>query len=176
MAKPSFDWMWTYFPDHGKYPTLKDLFGWLGGGLKRNIDEPGFGPAGNTCAARMSRALNYANHPITAKQIKQLSLNALLGDDKKHYLFRVRELRTYLTHTIGVTPKTVKKDFQTAFAGERGIVAFRVAGWQSASGHIALWDGSSFRENDHDDYRAQQDDPSTAENEGTVEEMVLWPL
>ncbi len=84
MAKPSFEMMWAAFPDHDKYPTLRDLFAWLGGGLARNINEPGFGPNGNTCAARMSRALNYGNHPIRGKTAKALALNPLMGIDKKH--------------------------------------------------------------------------------------------
>jgi hypothetical protein len=176
MAKPSFDMMWAAFPDHDKYPTLRDLFAWLGGGLARNINEPGFGPNGNTCAARMSRALNYGNHPIRGKTAKALALNPLMGIDKKLYLFRVTELRTFLHHTLAVTPKTIKKDFDQAFTRQRGIVAFRIAGWQNASGHIALWDGGSFKEPSHDDYRDQRDNPATEVHEGTVTEMTLWPL
>lgn len=175
MAKPSFDSLWANFPDHTKYPTLKDLFTMIGAQLARNIEEPGFGPNGNTCAVRISRALNYANHPIRYKTTKALDLNPLLGADKKLYLFRVSEMRTYLKHTLGVTPKTVKKDFGTAFADTRGIVAYRITGWSDATGHIAFWNGKEFRE-PHDDYRALKDDPTTKAKEAAVEEMVLWPL
>ncbi len=51
---------------------------------------------------------------------------------------------------------------------------FNVTGWQSTSGHLALWDGKNFREIDHDDYRKQQDDPLTTVNEGTTTGMTLW--
>lgn len=176
MAKPSFDALWLNFPDHAKYPTLKDLFSMIGGQLERNIYEPGFGPDGNTCATRISRALNYANHPIRYRQTKALDLNPLLGHDKKLYLFRVSEMRTYLRHTLGITPKTIKKGFTTAFPGTRGIIAYEIHGWSDATGHIALWDGSKFRE-DHDDYRSLTDDPATKDvEEPNVREMMLWPL
>jgi hypothetical protein len=176
MSKPNFDMVWAAFPDHDKYPTLKDLFGWIGGELKNNIDAPGFGPNGNTCAVRLSRALNYGNFPLHSKSAKQLKLHPLIGEDKKAYLFRVSELRTYLLNSLGVKTKTVKKDFLNAFNGERGLIAFRISGWQTATGHMALWDGTSFKEPSHDDYRGQQDDPSTEVNEGTIAEMMLWPL
>ena len=28
------------------------------------------------------------------------------------------------------------------FSGKRGIIAFQVAGWSNATGHLDLWDGS----------------------------------
>jgi hypothetical protein len=84
--------------------------------------------------------------------------------------------RIYLANALGTTPQRVRKDFGTAFAGRRGIVAFKVDGWQTATGHIALWNGTQFREDDHDDYRQQRDDPTTVQNEGTTVEMLLWPL
>ena len=176
MAKPSFDALWTAFPDHTKYPTLKTLFTMIGGELERNINEPGFGPDGNTCAARISRALNYANHPIRYKTTKAYKLNPLLGADKKLYLFRVSEMRTYLLHTLGMTPKRIKSGFETAFAGSRGLVAFEISGWSDATGHIALWNGTKFHE-EHDDYRGYKDDPTTPKvKEPNVKEMMLWEL
>lgn len=175
MAQPSFQMMWDAFPDHVQYPTLKDLHTFVGGQLARNIDVPGFGPKGNTCAVRVSRALNYAAMPLSHKTIKAHKLNPLLGGDKKLYLFRVREMKTYLAHALGVTPVRVQKDFASAFAGRRGIVSFDIQGWSDASGHIALWDGSSFREPAFDDYRNLQDDPATTKVEA-VTAMRLWPL
>lgn len=176
MAQPNFNLLWSNFPDHARYPTLTELFTAIGGGLARNINVPGFGPNGNTCAARMSYALNHSDMPIDLKLVKSLGLNALIGADKKPYLFRVSELRTYLARSLGVTPERVKKDFDTAFAGKQGIVAFSVTGWSDASGHVALWDGSSFKEPKYDDFRGLRDDPATAAREAAVSEMTLWAL
>ena len=107
MSKPSFSMMWQAFPDHAKYPTLRDVHTFIGGALVNNIDAPGFGPTGNTCAVRMSRALNYGNLPISAKLVKALSINTLVGGDGKLYIFRVRELKSYLKAAFGTTPTKI---------------------------------------------------------------------
>ena len=176
MAKRgNFDLMWKTFPDHVAYPTLADLFGFLGGGLKRNIHEPGFGPAGNTCAARMSRCCNYGGLELSWGTLKALDLNPLSGDDKKPYLFRVSEMKVFLANALGRPNATAYKDFTSAFPDKRGIVAYDIANWDDATGHIALWDGKNFREA-HDDYRDRKDDPATKEKEVQVTKMVLWEL
>ena len=151
MSKPSFSMMWGSFPDHVKYPNLRDLHTYIGGTLTKNIDVPGFGETGNTCAVRMSRALNYGNLPVSAKLVKSLGISTMSGGDGKLYIFRVRELKTYLKSALAVTPVKITKNFSGAFAKKQGIVAFDVNGWSDASGHVALWNGTSFLEPDHDD-------------------------
>ena len=169
MSTPKFQMMWDKFPDHGKYPTLEDLFNFIGGTLVKNINSPGFGPTGNTCAVRMSRALNYALFPISHKAAKDLSIETMTGADGMSYIFRVRNLKTYLQKKLSVKPSRVTKDFDTAFSGKRGIVCFDISGWSDASGHIALWDGSSFREPSHDDYRSPVPPAK-------LDAMTLWVL
>ena len=177
MANPDFTLMWKSFPDHTLYPTLTSLFTFIGGELSKSIDVPGFGPNGNTCAVRMSRALNYGTLPISSKLVASLKLNTLTGADKMLYLFRVRELRSYLENALGVTPQIVTKGFDKAFSGKRGIVAFSVEGWSDASGHLALWDGDKFKEPDHDDFRTLKDDPSTPKiRQPKTTKMTLWAL
>jgi hypothetical protein len=167
--------MWKNFPDHDKYPTLKSLHTYIGGALLRNIDVPGFGPNGNTCAVRMSRALNYGGQPISSQLVTSLKLNTLTGADNKLYLFRVRELKTYVKSALGITSTSIKSGFANAFANQRGIVAFEVTGWSDASGHFALWNGTAFKEPSHDDFRSVNDNPLTRAHEGTTG-MTLWPL
>lgn len=176
MAKPDFALMWSNFPDHVKYPTLDTLFSFIGGTLTKNIHEPGFGPNGNTCAVRISRALNYGALPISRKLVRSLEVSTMTGADKHLYMFRVRDMKKYLRNVLGVTPKSVSKDFGTAFGGERGIVAYDVEGWSDASGHVALWDGTNFREPSHDDFRFRKDDPTTKVREATTTKMILWRL
>ena len=175
MAKPSFELMWASFPDHTKYPTLRDLHTHIGGALAKNIDVPGFGPVGNTCAVRMSRALNYGNLPISPKLVKQLNVSAMTGKDGKLYIFRVRDMKAYLAKALGGSPLKVTKDFGEAFQGKRGMVSFDVVGWSDASGHLALWDGEQFRE-PQDDYRGLKDDPATPGVEPATQSMSLWKL
>ncbi len=94
MAQPNFKMMWQAYPDHEKYPTLRQLHTFIGGKLKANIDVPGFdGELGNTCAVRMSRALNYGNMEISSKLVKSLKLETLVGEDGKQYIFRVLEMK-----------------------------------------------------------------------------------
>lgn len=174
MAQPNFKMMWDAFPDHSLYPNLRVLFKFIGGTLINNIDVPGFGENGNTCAVRMSRALNYGNLPISAKLVKSLKIDKMTGSDGKLYIFRVSDLKTYLKTALGGTPITVIKDFAKAFLNKKGIVAFEVKGWTDASGHLALWDGSAFREPEHDDYRKLKDDPKTTAVEPYTTKMTLW--
>lgn len=176
MAQPNFALMWQNFPDHAKYPTLTALFNSIGGQLVRNVGVPGFGPSGNTCAVRMSRALNYSTMPISSKEVAALKLATLKGADDMPYLFRVRELNTYLHAALGVKPQTVSAGFDSVFAKSRGIVSFKIEGWTDASGHFALWDGTQFKEPRFDDYRGLRDDPATARREPRTTSMTLWAL
>ena len=176
MAKPDFSLMWANFPDHDKYPTLETLFTHIGGMLGKTINLPGFGPTGNTCAVRMSRALNYGAFPISSKIVAALGLHTLTGADRRLYLFRVREMKKYLERALGVSPVSVHKDFASAFGGQQGIVAFTVEGWSNATGHIALWDGKAFKEPAYDDYRVLRDNPETRTREAETVAMNLWAV
>jgi hypothetical protein len=62
--KPSLQKLWDAFPDHTRYPTMKDLYTMLGGAAAKNINAPSFGPSGNTCASRLSVAFNNGGAPI----------------------------------------------------------------------------------------------------------------
>jgi hypothetical protein len=95
----------------------------------------------------------------------------LVGEDGKHYIFRVREMRKYLASALRVSPVAVLKDFDTAFANQAGIIAFDVLGWSNASEHLALWNGKPFREPNHDDYRGLEDDPGTPIKEAQTQGM-----
>ena len=175
MTSPDFARLWNAFPTHDEYQTLQDLYTAIGGNLPRNIVSPGFGANGNTCATRISRALNHGGSPLVKQRLSDLKLTSITGGDGLPYLFRVAEMRIYLAETLDVEPHTVRRGFADAFHGQRGIVAFRVRNWSDASGHIAFWDGEAFRE-EHDDYRALRDDPETIVQEAFVESMTLWPL
>jgi hypothetical protein len=45
---------------------MQALYEQLGGNAARNINIPGFGPNGNTCASRISVALHRSGWPISA--------------------------------------------------------------------------------------------------------------
>ena len=152
-TKPRLDSLWAAFPDHRAYPTLKDLYSWLGGAAARNIDVPGFGPDGNTCASRLSVAFNRGGAPIDIGAARSAGAATIGTGDGSRIIFRVSEFRAYLAQTLGRPSADVTSPYDSEFQGKKGIVAFTV-NWSDATGHIALFDGSAYREPRYDDYSA----------------------
>lgn len=117
----------------------------------------------NTCAARMSYALNRSG-------IKLPSTGgySLKGEDGFRYWMRVKELKDYMSKRfsnpdISYNPKQiqnitenrrsklkdemiekvnlVQSEFLPKISNKKGIIVFDVVGWGNASGHFTLWDG-----------------------------------
>jgi hypothetical protein len=151
MIKPSFHELWSAFPDHARYPNLKALYTALGGAAEKNIHVPGFGPDGNTCASRMSMAFNRAGAPINRALADAAGAQTLGTADGSRIIFRVAEFRKYLFKALGKPTVDNASPYDDQFRGRQGIIAFSV-NWQDATGHIALWNGVTYREPDHDDY------------------------
>ncbi|WP_320196352.1 T6SS effector amidase Tae4 family protein [Agrobacterium rosae] len=160
MPKPKFADLWKNFPDHQQYKTMFDLYMMLGGAAQKNIHAPGFGANGNACASRMSVALSLAGHRIDAG-IAQTARARTLGTDKGYrIIYGVADLRSYLLIAFGQPQTDNVSPYNDAFVGKKGIVAFNVRGWTGAVGHIALWNGSAFREPTSDDYSQYSDGPA----------------
>lgn len=151
--KPTFAKLWSNFPDHIQYPTMKDLYTMLGGAAAKNMNSTGFGPNGNTCASRLSVAFNRAGAPIRASIASAVGSATLGTADGSRIIYRVGGLRNYLVRTLGRPSLDTTSPYDSAFRGKRGIIAF-VVNWRDASGHIALWNGLSYREPAHDDFSA----------------------
>jgi Type VI secretion system (T6SS), amidase effector protein 4 len=149
--KPALAKLWAAFPDHVHYPTLKDLYTMLGGTVAKNINSPGFGPTGNTCATRLSVAFNYSGVPITATIARAVGAATLTAGSGSLVIYRVAEFRLYLLRTLGKPTVDSTSPYDSSFRGKSGIIAFSM-NWQGASGHIALWNGLSYREPLHDNY------------------------
>lgn len=148
MPKPHLDALWKAFPDHHQYPTLKDLYTWLGGAAEKNINVQGFGPTGNTCASRLGVAFNKAGARIDATLVPGQTIGTA---DGTRIIYKVAVFRQYLFKTLGKPALDNISPFDSAFHGKRGIVAFSV-NWQNATGHLALFNGATYREPDHDNY------------------------
>ncbi len=152
MIRPTLSGLWAAFPDHVQYPTLKDLYSWLGGQAAANINADGFGPKGNTCASRLSVAFNRAGFPINPAIAHSMRALTLQTKDGHHIIVRVKEFREYLLRELGRPTLDRTSPFDSNFAGRKGIIAFSVSGWSDASGHIALFDDRTYREPAHDNY------------------------
>lgn len=151
MVKPNFHSLWLAFPDHTTYQSLKDLYTALGGAAEKNINLPGFGPNGNTCASRMSVAFNKAGAPINTALANTVGAQTLGTANGSRIIFRVAEFRKYLFKLLGNPTMDKTSPYDDAFRGRKGIIAFSV-NWQGATGHIALWNGASYREPTYDNY------------------------
>lgn len=109
----------------------------IGGMVLKNYQNPGQPEYKNTCALRVSRALNYAGDKIPYTN-KSPRVNS--GREKFWYIYSVNDLEGYLRLKYG-DPDIHKKgksngDITAAdFDGEKGIILFK-------SYHVDLWNGA----------------------------------
>jgi hypothetical protein len=102
------------------YPTPEEFYEYIGGPLGEwaasNPEQ-----FGNTCAARLSRALNYSNFEIPAG-----TSGAYLGGDGKYYFINAQKMADYLSkNKVWGAPTLLKNNqvvkngviFQTGFGG-----------------------------------------------------------
>lgn len=146
MSKPSLSRLWAAFPDHQRYPTLRDLYTMMGGVAEQNIYAKGFGPKGNTCASRLSHAFNEGGAPISAAVARTVGAETIGTAKGQRVIFRVEHFRKYLRATLGVPQSDTVRPFDDNFRSKRGIISFTVEGWNDATGHIALIDHGRYRE------------------------------
>lgn len=112
----------------------------------------------NTCAIRLSHALNYAGAPIPKDAP---GLNVVKGGDGKWYAYRVNEMRHYLESTYGPPTFNLESkaydgmfnsdddEMKKTLAGHRGIIMFDVPSFgKTATGHLDVWDGAQVRYSD----------------------------
>ena len=148
---PNFHKLWNGFPTHDKYKTLKDLYTALGGAAEKNINAPGFGPNGNTCASRLSVAFNEGGAPIDKGIAASVGARTLGTADGSRIIFGVADFRKYLIKALGKPTTDKASPYDDSFSNLKGIIAFSV-NWQGATGHIALWNGTHYREPAYDNY------------------------
>jgi hypothetical protein len=123
---PAFDKIWAAYP-HGEASEVKKLIGGA-------VDAAWIT---NTCAIRVSRALNEAGFAIPRTVA---GLNTVRGGDNKRYAYRVAELRRYMRTVLGRPDITSSNPDD--FIGKKGLIVFEVRGWSDATGHFDLWDGT----------------------------------
>lgn len=63
------------------------------------------------------------------------------GSDGAQYMFRVKDLISFLSESFGLPDKIVSAPTPEVLVGVKGIVVFEVSGWLDASGHATLWNG-----------------------------------
>lgn len=132
-----FEKLWTKYPGTQRKYSASQVYHLIGGKVLYNhLNIPiGFQ---NSCALRLSRALNYGGKPIPF--IRQQTGS---GSDNKWYFYKIKHMVPYLKKVFG-EPKIVKErraiDLRDAFQGQQGIIWFDIR-WPDATGHVTLWDG-----------------------------------
>ena len=129
----------------------------------------------NTCAFKLSYALNYGGMPLknymSRQQITSRPIafqNALILGDKanNNYFMRVKEIRQFLQlknvwgnadkpyNPKTMTTKQENIDFynnELSRFNKNGVVAMIISGWSNAGGHITLWSGEDKKFLDYDE-------------------------
>lgn len=118
----------------------KDLYDEIGGGLP-NLYSSNPNAWENSCAIRMSRALNYSG--LRLKKAPSIGGN-IKGDDGYNYWIRVRDLQKFLVDYLPKpnVDKSGAVGVVSEFKNKKGIIVFDVSGWGNATGHFTLWDGN----------------------------------
>ena len=129
----------SYFRDV-KDLSIEGLGDKIGGKVKQNIDGGFFE---NTCAIRMSYALNNAGLEITNSG----GLSVSSGSDGKWYIYRVKDLKRFIESNFS-EKETVKKTKD--LKGKKGIIIFEDCGFSDATGHADLFNGNSVEWTDYD--------------------------
>ncbi|ADW68336.1 hypothetical protein AciX9_1274 [Granulicella tundricola MP5ACTX9] len=161
---PSFSQMLSNYPHEGGPEVPKTL---IGGDVNAAWIT-------DTCAIRMSRALNYSGFPIPAQGHSKMYV--VKGGDGMWYAIRVAELKAWLQAKLGppsVAPVRGQKISMDAYKGRKGILALKIhyaprpGENTAAAGHIDLWDGTQFA-GEYSQQGQEQDDFDVAED------AVLW--
>jgi RHS repeat-associated protein len=142
-----FQAVWNAYPDHKTYDSGK------AGTSGKSIQELTGVDVVDTCALRMSYALNQAGFNISKDDGK----SAMQGKDGQYYLVAVADVAKFITKTFAFQPQRFGApkvaDFAQTAGHTSGFVRFSISFVGSnATGHVALYSNGSFRDPDYDNY------------------------
>jgi hypothetical protein len=130
--------LWDQYPDYINYPDSEEVKEMIGGNVNGTWIT-------NTCAIRLSRALNYSGTRVPGNYA---GLVTVKGGDGKRYALRVREMDEWMRFVFGKPDYASTKKAGAAFDKSsistlRGIIGFDIR-FKDATGHLDLWDGTQF--------------------------------
>lgn len=148
-----------------KYPAIEDydksaLGKKIGGFVEKNIQSDVFT---NTCALRMSYALNRAG--ISLPFLKDHTVSGYMSDDekkvnKKWHHYRVSELEKIVKQKYTGMKVNKVTNTRVELKDKQGIVFFHRQFNDGATGHAALWNGKEFKNGYKDDHSNGADSAS----------------
>jgi len=118
----------------GNSLTTDEVYSLIGGKVNANHISNSLAFS-NTCALRLSWALNKSGNPIPFTRNETGS-----GADGMWYFYRVEALSGYISSMLGAPD--IESTDPADFAGQQGIIQFQVSGWTDSTGHFTLWDGT----------------------------------
>lgn len=144
---PHFDKLWEKYPRG----SLEDVKKKIGGNV--NADW-----VNNTCAIRLSYALNRIGYNITHDGNETIS--GYMSDDerkqnKKWHYYRFEKIEEYIKKHVGDFGEKIELASRSQIAqtikDKKGILFFHIPGNKEYTGHAALWNGKNFArtEDDH---------------------------
>ncbi|AFZ36390.1 hypothetical protein Sta7437_2870 [Stanieria cyanosphaera PCC 7437] len=127
-----FETLWKNYPFGNAEQVKKDI----GGNVNASWVD-------NTCAIRMSKALNYS---LPDKKIPFINKDVTIkGGDNLRYIFRVKDFINYITGKFGkpnIQVEIVNNVLdKSSLKDKQGIIVFEVNEWTNATGHATLWNG-----------------------------------
>lgn len=99
----------------------------------------------------MSVAFNKSGTPINSAIASTAGAQTIGTANGSRIIFRVSGFRKYLIKILGEPTVDNISPYDDQFKKRKGIIAFSV-NWQGATGHIALWNGFTYREPSYDNY------------------------
>lgn len=133
MKIPEFSLLSRNYPDYWNFPLPDSVRAYIGG-------EANDHDITNTCAIRMSHALNGSGSPVPHYWEK---ITNRRGKNGSYYIIRVANLRSWLEHRFGKPDLDFRKKPGDLFdrsiiQGYQGVIAFEI-GFKDATGHFDLW-------------------------------------
>ena len=89
----------------------------------------------NAYPIRISYVLNHSAIVIPGPKS---GYHVVSGSHKRWYIFRVKEMITFLERTFGKADKQWQGANPADFDGMQGIIVIQGQGWSDASGHVTL--------------------------------------
>jgi len=131
------------YPTYPTHPS--SIWKLVGGVVQLNAEGGSWGNPPNSCAIRMSHALNSSGVMI---QFRKGITASGKKPPKWWYYFRVADIKGFISQHFGRAKTFKKEEFKNNC--KKGIVVMNVP-WSDATGHADLWDGSHMIDG-HDDY------------------------
>ncbi|NLW47114.1 MAG: hypothetical protein GXY86_07230 [Firmicutes bacterium] len=100
----------------------------------------------NTCVIKICYVLNCTVNPIRPIKLGFKYLTGING----LFILKCTEMNSYLVARYGQPNITTgKNDAKQKLKGRRGIIYFKISGWDDATGHFDLWNGSRVKRGDY---------------------------